>query len=198
MTLIFASANKNKILEINALVPKHHNVIGLPDVGIFEDIPETGTTLKENSFLKANYVLNFLKQKNQTAIVFADDSGLEVEALNGEPGVYSARYAGEQKNNQANNTKLLQQLNGKTNRVARFVTVITLILNGKTHYFEGEIKGTITTQCIGNNGFGYDPLFIPSGHNITFAQMDAQLKNTISHRAIAVKKLIEFISNVKP
>ena len=177
-------------------MPKHHSVIGLQDVDIFNDIPETGNTLTQNSFLKANYVLNFLKQKNQTAIVFADDSGLEVEALNGEPGVYSARYAGEQKNNEANNTKLLQQLNGKTNRAARFVTVITLILNNQIHYFEGEIKGTIANQCAGNNGFGYDPLFIPQGHNISFAQMDANLKNTISHRAIAVKKLIEFIGTV--
>lgn len=196
MTLIFASANKNKILEIKALMPKRHSVIGLQEVGIFEDIPETGTTLKQNSFLKANYVLSFLKQKNQTAIVFADDSGLEVEVLNGEPGVYSARYAGEQKNNDANNTKLLQQLNGKTNKAARFVTVITLILNGQIHYFEGEIKGNITTQCLGNDGFGYDPLFIPQGYTQTFAQMDASTKNTISHRAIAVKKLIEFISTV--
>ncbi len=196
MTLIFASANKNKILEIEALMPKHHSVIGLQEVGIFDDIPETGTTLKQNSFLKANYVLNFLKQKNQTAIVFADDSGLEVEALNGEPGVYSARYAGEQKSNDANNTKLLLQLNGNTNRTARFVTVITLILNGQIYYFEGEIKGNITTQCFGNDGFGYDPLFIPQGYSQTFAQMDSSTKNTISHRAIAIKKLIEFIGNV--
>ncbi len=196
MTLIFASANKNKILEIEALIPKHHRVIGLQEVGIFDDIPETGTTLTQNSFLKANYVLNFLKQKNLTLSVFADDSGLEVEALNGEPGVYSARYAGIQKNDAANNTKLLQQLNGKTNRAARFVTVITFILNGQIHYFEGEIKGSITTQCFGNDGFGYDPLFIPQGYTQTFAQMDATTKNTISHRAIAVKKLIEFISTV--
>lgn len=196
MTLIFASANKNKILEIEALIPKHHRVIGLQEVGIFDDIPETGTTLTQNSFLKANYVLNFLKQKNLILSVFADDSGLEVEALNGEPGVYSARYAGIQKNDAANNTKLLQQLNGKTNRAARFVTVITFILNGQIHYFEGEIKGSITTQCFGNDGFGYDPLFIPQGYTQTFAQMDATIKNTISHRAIAVKKLIEFISTV--
>ena len=147
--------------------------------------------MNENALIKAQFVYENYKMN-----CFSDDSGLEVEALNGEPGVYSARYAGEQKNNEANNTKLLQQLNGKTNRAARFVTVITLILNGKTHYFEGEIKGTITTQCIGNNGFGYDPLFIPSGHNISFAQMDANLKNTISHRAIAVKKLIEFIGTI--
>ena len=196
MQILFASANKNKILEINTLMPKSFTVIGLQDIGIVNDIPETGTTIKQNSFLKANYVLEFLKQKNQNYTVFADDSGLEAEALNGEPGVYSARYAGIPKNDEANNIKLLAELKNKNNRNARFVTVITLILNNQIHYFEGEIKGTILTETTGTNGFGYDPLFIPNGYTTTFAQMTNDEKNKISHRAIAVNKLIKFLSNV--
>ncbi len=196
MILIFASANKNKISEINALVPKQHSVIGLDSIGIFEDIPETGITLKQNSFLKANYVLNFLKNRNQVLCVFADDSGLEVEVLNGAPGVYSARYAGALKNDNANNNKLLQELKSTKNRNARFVTVITLILNQQIYYFEGEIKGSISAELIGDMGFGYDPLFIPQGYNQTFAQMNPELKNTISHRAIAVSKLLVFLNSI--
>jgi len=196
MQILFASANKNKILEINTLMSKSFTVIGLQDIGIVNDIPETGTTIKQNSFLKANYVLEFLKQKNQNYTVFADDSGLEAEALNGEPGVYSARYAGIPKNDEANNIKLLAELKNKNNRNARFVTVITLILNNQIHYFEGEIKGTILTETTGTNGFGYDPLFIPNGYTTTFAQMTNDEKNKISHRAIAVNKLIKFLSNV--
>ena len=176
---------------------KSFTVIGLQDIGIVNDIPETGTTIKQNSFLKANYVLEFLKQKNQNYTVFADDSGLEAEALNGEPGVYSARYAGIPKNDEANNIKLLAELKNKNNRNARFVTVITLILNNQIHYFEGEIKGTILTETTGTNGFGYDPLFIPNGYTTTFAQMTNDEKNKISHRAIAVNKLIKFLSNIQ-
>lgn len=196
MTLIFASANKNKILEIKTLIPKSYTVIGLTDVGIVNDIPETGTTIKQNSFLKANYVLDFLKNNKQNIAVFADDSGLEVEVLNGEPGVYSARYAGTPKNDVANNQKLLAELKNKNNRNARFVTIITLILNNQIHYFEGVIKGSIAKELNGNNGFGYDPLFIPNGYSQTFAQMPNDLKNTISHRAIAVNKLIKFLNNI--
>lgn len=196
MTLIFASANKNKILEINTLIPKSYTVIGLTDVGIVNDIPETGTTIKQNSFLKANYVLDFLKNNKQNIAVFADDSGLEVEVLKGEPGVYSARYAGSPKNDVANNQKLLAELKNKNNRNARFVTIITLILNNQIHYFEGVIKGSIAKELNGNNGFGYDPLFIPNGYSQTFAQMPNDLKNTISHRAIAVNKLIKFLNNI--
>ena len=196
MTLIFASANKNKILEINTLIPKSYTVIGLTDVGIVNDITETGTTIKQNSFLKANYVLDFLKNNKQNIAVFADDSGLEVEVLKGEPGVYSARYAGSPKNDVANNQKLLAELKNKNNRNARFVTIITLILNNQIHYFEGVIKGSIAKELNGNNGFGYDPLFIPNGYSQTFAQMPNDLKNTISHRAIAVNKLIKFLNNI--
>ena len=167
----------------------------MADIGITEDIPEPGTTIKENSFLKAQYVLDFLKQKNETVAVFADDSGLEVEALNNAPGVYSARYAGVPKSDANNNKKLLEDLKLVTNRKARFVTVISLIINGEIHYFEGEIKGTIAFEGRGTNGFGYDTLFIPQGYRSSFAELDAEVKNTISHRANAVKKLIEFFKH---
>jgi XTP/dITP diphosphohydrolase len=190
MKLIFASANKNKIKEIKALLPSHFELLGLEDIGITEDIPEPGLTIKENSFLKAQYVLDFLNQKD--VAVFADDSGLEVNALNNAPGVYSARYAGIPKSDENNNKKLMEELKLVTDRKARFVTVITLILNGEIHYFEGEIKGTISYEKRGTNGFGYDSLFIPQGYRSTFAELSAETKNTISHRALAVKKLVEF------
>jgi XTP/dITP diphosphohydrolase len=191
MQLIFASSNKNKIKEISAILPPHIKLSGLSDVGITEEIPEPGTTIKENSFLKAKFVRDFLKEKNVS--VFADDSGLEVETLNGAPGVYSARYAGIPKNDEANNKKLLEELKNKTNRKARFVTVITLMLDNEIQYFEGEIKGTIAFEPRGKNGFGYDPLFIPTGYRSTFAEMSAETKNEISHRALAVKQLVSFL-----
>lgn len=193
MKIIFASANKNKIKEIKALLPANFEVLGLEDIDITEDIPEPGTSIKENSFLKAQYVLDFLKQKD--VAVFADDSGLEVLALKNAPGVYSARYAGTPKNDEANNKKLLEELKLVTDRKARFVTVITLILNNEIHYFEGEIKGTISYEKRGTNGFGYDPLFIPQGYRSTFAGLSVDTKNTISHRALAVKKLVEFLKS---
>jgi XTP/dITP diphosphohydrolase len=196
MQLVFASSNKNKIREINSLVPGTHSVIGLSDIGITEEIPEPGHTIKENSFLKAKYVSDFLKDKNKPAFVFADDSGLEVEALNGAPGVYSARYAGVPKNDTANNVKLLKDLSQVINRRARFLTVITLIINEEVHYFEGEIKGTISYEARGTHGFGYDPLFIPQGYRSTFAELSPETKNVISHRAIAVNKLVGFLNGV--
>jgi XTP/dITP diphosphohydrolase len=196
MEIIFASANPNKIKEINALLPKNYVIKGLTEVGIFEDIPEPGTTIKENSFLKAKYVLNFLSIHKQAVIVFADDSGLEVEALTNAPGVYSARYAGIPKNDLENNKKLVYELQNKTNRKARFVTTITLIINNQIHYFEGEIKGTIAFEPRGNNGFGYDPLFIPQGYRSTFAELSADIKNTISHRALAVKQLVDYLTTL--
>lgn len=195
MELLFASNNKNKLKEINALLPKGYILRSLQEVGILHDIPETGKTIKENSFIKASYAYNFLKGKNETMPVFADDSGLEVEALNNAPGVYSARYAGVPKNDEANNKKLLQELKLITSRKARFVTIITLILNDEVHYFEGEVKGTIAYEPRGNNGFGYDPLFIPQGYRSTFAELSAETKNEISHRGMAVKKLVEFLSS---
>lgn len=193
MEIIFASSNKNKINEIRSLLPARFILLSLSDAGITTEIPETGTTLKENSFLKANYVINHAGKRSGEIAVFADDSGLEVEALNGAPGVYSARYAGSPKNDELNNRKLLQELRLITNRKARFVTVITLIIDGEVHYFEGEIKGTIVHEPRGKNGFGYDPLFIPRGYRSTFAELSSETKNTISHRAIAVKQLVEFL-----
>lgn len=193
MNLIFASANKNKIKEIKAVLPSNIVISGLEDIGITQEIPEPGSTIKENSLLKAQYVVNFLKEKDNVS-VFADDSGLEVEALDGAPGVYSARYAGVPKNDEANNLKLLNELKTITNRKARFVTVITLILNNEVHCFEGEIKGTIAFEPRGKSGFGYDPLFIPQGYRSTFAELGAEVKNTISHRALAVNKLVNFLT----
>jgi XTP/dITP diphosphohydrolase len=195
MHLLFASSNQNKIKEINALLPNSITVLGLTDIGITQEIPETGNTIKDNSFLKADFVRNYLKEKKLNIPVFADDSGLEVTALNGEPGVYSARYAGVPKNDSANNQKLLQALKNKTKRQARFVTVITLMLNDEVVYFEGEVKGTIAFEARGNNGFGYDPLFIPQGYRSTFAELSAESKNQISHRAMAVKQLVGFLKN---
>lgn len=195
MELVFASSNKNKLKEINAIMPSGYRVLGLEDIGITNEIPEPGVTIKENSLLKAGFVIDFLKTQNKLLPVFADDSGLEVTALNNAPGVYSARYAGQPKNDEANNKKLLAELNLHTNRKAKFITVITLILNHQTYYFEGEIKGTIAYEPRGNNGFGYDPLFIPQGYRSTFAELDKEVKNTISHRALAVKKLVSFLTN---
>jgi XTP/dITP diphosphohydrolase len=195
MELVFASSNKNKIKEINELFAGAFHIIGLEDMGIREEIPEPGNTIKENSFLKAEYVKNFLKKQNKNHWVFADDSGLEVQALNGAPGVYSARYAGAPKNDEANNQKLLQELKLITKRQARFVTVITLIKNDEVHYFEGEVKGTITHEPRGSNGFGYDPLFIPQGYRSTFAELSPEVKNGISHRGMAVRKLIDFLKD---
>lgn len=197
MQLVFASSNKNKIREINALVPKPYTVIGLTDIGITEDIPETADTIKGNSLLKAKFVSDFLNNKGMNLPVFADDSGLEVQALNGAPGVYSARYAGTPKNDDANNLKLLNELVKVTNRKAAFVTVITLLMNNSVNYFEGRINGTVAYEPRGNNGFGYDPLFIPQGYRSTFAELSAEVKNSVSHRAIAVNKLIDYLIAIK-
>lgn len=194
MQLVFASANQNKIAEINAVIGNAITILGLKDVGITSEIPEPGNTIKENSFLKAQYVLRHLKLQQENLAVFADDSGLEVEALGGAPGVYSARYAGTPKNDAHNNAKLLHEMQVITNRRARFVTVITLILNEEVYYFEGEIKGTIAYEPRGTNGFGYDPLFIPQGYRSTFAELGKEVKNSISHRALAVKQLASFIT----
>lgn len=195
MNLIFASSNLNKIKEIKAVLPSHINLWGLKEVGITEEIPETGSSIKENSFLKAKYVCYFINDPTNVS-VFADDSGLEVEALNGAPGVYSARYAGEPKNDDANNKKLIKELQNVKNRNARFITVITLILKDNVYYFEGEIKGSIALHPSGNSGFGYDPLFIPEGYTKTFAELGSEIKNSISHRAIAVTKMKEFLAGL--
>lgn len=195
MELVFASSNKNKIKEINALLHGSFTVKGLEDIGITGEIPETGATIKENAYLKAKFVHDFLKSQNKTIPVFADDSGLEVNVLNGAPGVFSARYAGTPKSDQANNKKLLEELKLVTLRQARFVTVIALINEIGTQYFEGEVKGTIAYEPRGTNGFGYDPLFIPQGYRSTFAELSPDVKNSISHRGKAVQQLIAFLKH---
>lgn len=194
--LIFASHNKNKASEINALTDSSVNIVTLDEVGISEDIPETAKTLEGNAQIKARYAF----QKTRSAC-FADDTGLEVEALNGAPGVYSARYAGEDGNAENNIKKLLTQLGNNSNRKARFRTVIVFIDNdGQEYKFEGIVEGVITDQKYGNNGFGYDPIFIPTDkdinpQNLTFAQMDLSVKNKISHRARAINLFISFLQN---
>lgn len=191
MELVFASSNLNKIKEIRALLPDGIKLLGLLDIGITEEIPEPGDTIKENSLLKAQFVHKYLGENAQ--MVFADDSGLEVNALGGVPGVHSARYAGVPRNDEANNKKLLMEMLNKTDRKARFVTVITLIGNKDIVYFEGQIKGTIAHEPRGTNGFGYDPLFIPQGYRSTFAELSPEVKNNISHRGLAVQELMRYL-----
>jgi XTP/dITP diphosphohydrolase len=188
MKLVFASNNKNKIQEIQTLVPNSIQIVSLEDIGCTEDIPETADTIEGNAILKANYVT-----EKYGYDCFADDTGLEVEALNGAPGVYSARYAGEQKDANDNMDKLLSELKDKSNRKANFKTVIALNLNGKQNLFTGIINGKIIEEKIGTNGFGYDPIFVAEGYEKTFAELTMEEKSTISHRGIAVKELILFL-----
>jgi XTP/dITP diphosphohydrolase len=188
MKLVFASNNKNKIQEIQVLVPKNIQIVSLEDIGCTEDIPETADTIEGNAILKANYVTEKYGYN-----CFADDTGLEVDALNGAPGVYSARYAGEQKDANDNMDKLLSELKDKTNRKANFKTVIALNLNGNQNLFTGIINGKIIEEKIGTNGFGYDPIFVAEGFDKTFAELTMEEKSTISHRGIAVKELILFL-----
>ncbi|MCO5259992.1 MAG: non-canonical purine NTP diphosphatase [Crocinitomicaceae bacterium] len=188
MNLVFATHNKNKALEIQALMPAGITIQTLEDIGCFEDIPETADTFAGNAELKAKYVA----QKYHVAC-FSDDSGLEVEALNMQPGVYSARYAGENKDDEANLQKVLMELKNYTNRNAQFRTVICLVKDDQTHFFEGIVKGSIRFEKAGTGGFGYDPIFEPEGNSITFAEMSREEKNKQSHRARAFAKMIEFI-----
>lgn len=190
MDLIFASNNKSKLKEVtDFLKPLGISVIGMNSFGLNDEISETADSFFGNALIKARYVFEKCNKD-----CFADDSGLEVEALGGAPGVYSARYAGEPKNDAANISKLLSNLNGQPNRKANFKTVITLIKSCKEYFFEGTIYGEITTEPRGENGFGYDSVFIPDGYNKTFAQMSAEEKNNISHRAEAIKKMYEFLA----
>jgi len=193
--LIIASSNQHKIDEIRAVLPEGWSLKGLKELGFTQEIPETGMTIEENSKIKARFLKEHFKDPN--TIVIADDSGLEVSSLKGAPGVYSARYAGEPKNDEANNKKLLKELSHKSLRSARFVTIITLLEGEKELIFEGEVKGTIAFEPRGTNGFGYDPLFIPQGYRSTFAELPNETKNTISHRANAVKKLLAYLMNEK-
>ena len=189
MKLIFATNNAHKITEIKNAV-KGFEIVGLKESGIFEDIPETGSSLKENARIKARYIF-----EKYGADCFADDTGLEVEALDGAPGVYSARYAGEHCSYSDNNKKLLSSLEKETNRSARFVTVICLILEGKEYYFEGICPGEILPENTGSEGFGYDPIFRPKGFQESFAQMSVEQKNKISHRGLAVAQLIDYLKS---
>jgi XTP/dITP diphosphohydrolase len=188
MKLVFASNNKNKIKEIQLLVPSTIQILSLEDIGCTEEIPETADTIEGNAILKANYVT-----EKYGYDCFADDSGLEVDALNGEPGVFSARYAGEPKNDDNNMNKLLSNLKDKTNRKANFKTVICLNCKGEQHLFTGIINGKIIDEKIGTNGFGYDPIFVANDYTKTFAELSIEEKSNISHRGIAVKQLIEFL-----
>ena len=188
MQLVFASNNKNKIKEIQLLVPSTIQILSLDDIGCTEDIAETADTIEGNAMLKANYVT-----EKYGYDCFADDSGLEVQALNGEPGVFSARYAGEPKNDEKNIDKLLGNLVKIENKKANFKTVICLNSKGKQHLFTGIINGKIIEERIGTNGFGYDPIFVADGYQKTFAELTLEEKSNISHRGIAVKELITFL-----
>ncbi|HQB86748.1 MAG TPA: non-canonical purine NTP diphosphatase, partial [Bacteroidales bacterium] len=189
MEIVFASNNLNKIREINNVLGNSFKLLSLGDIGMEEDIPENEATLEGNALLKARFIHNATGMN-----VFADDTGLETEALNGDPGVHSARFAGENKDSEANIDKLLALLEKKTSRKARFRTVIALILDGKEHLFEGIVEGEIITERRGKMGFGYDPVFLPEGRKLTFAEMDLDEKNKISHRARAFAGLKAFLS----
>lgn len=189
--LVFATNNRHKLEEVAAKVGDKIQLLTLNDIGCTDDIEETGTTFHENASIKSHYIFEKYKLN-----CFGDDSGLEIDALNGEPGVYSARYAGEHGNHAANISKVLLNLTGETNRKARFRTVISLIWNGEEHFFDGTVEGTIRTSPSGTDGFGYDPIFEPAGYQITFAEMSMEQKNSISHRAKAMEKLISFLSAI--
>ena len=187
--LVFATGNPNKIREVKALLPDRIQLLGLKDIGCEIDLPETQDTIPGNALQKARYV-----NKHYRVNCFSEDSGLEVDALGGEPGVHSAHYAGPARDADANMALLLQKLGKQSNRSARFRTVIALIIDGEEHLFEGTVEGVIAFEKQGSNGFGYDPLFIPQGHERSFGQMTDAEKNAISHRAVAIAKLQEFLN----
>lgn len=189
--LVFATNNAHKLDEVRKILGEKFNVLSLKEIGCNDDIAETAETFDGNALIKARYI-----RDKYGYDCFADDSGLEIDALGGAPGVYSARYAGEAHDSEKNMAKVLEQLQGIENRAARFRTVIALILDGKEHLFEGEIAGRIIEERRGAGGFGYDPIFIPDGETRTFAEMDDAQKNGISHRARAVKKLVAFLDSL--
>lgn len=189
--LVFATNNKHKLSEVRAILKGQFEVYSLGEINCFDDIPETADTLEGNAEQKAIWVL-----EKYGYDCFADDTGLEIDALNGRPGVYSARYAGEDCSFEDNNKKVLNELSGMENRKAKFRTVICLKLNGETHYFSGEVNGTIIKENRGNKGFGYDPIFIPKGHKQSFAEMGDKLKNTMSHRYRAMQKLVGLLEEL--
>ncbi|MEC5165813.1 XTP/dITP diphosphohydrolase [Flavobacterium sp. PL11] len=191
MQIVFASSNKNKIFEMQSMLPDSIKILSLEDIGCHEDIPETADTIEGNAILKANYV-----SSKYGCDCFADDTGLEVEILNGEPGVFSARYAGEQRSAEDNMNKLLTALGNKDNRNAHFKTVIALNINGIQKLFTGVAEGEITIEQSGDGGFGYDPIFKPKGYVETFAELSLEIKNEISHRGKATKQLLDYLTKL--
>jgi len=189
MQIVFATSNPNKIKEINQILPENITIIGLKDIGCIEDIPETQPTIEGNAIQKAQYVYD-----NYGVNCFAEDTGLEITALDGDPGVYSARYAGEQRSADDNMNKAMDKLKDQSDRSARFKTVIALIIDGSITTFEGIVDGTIITEKRGKGGFGYDPIFMPDGYYETFGELSSSEKNKISHRARATNKLIDYLS----
>lgn len=189
--LVFATNNLHKLGELSRLVGDKFQLLSLKDINCFDDIPETADTLEGNAALKARYIWEKYGRN-----CFADDTGLEIDALNGQPGVYSARYAGEVQDSKANLAKVLSEMSGKSNRTARFRTVICLIIEGKEYYFEGIVNGYLLSDRRGAEGFGYDPIFVPDGYDQTFAEMNLDLKNKISHRGKATEKLLDFLKSL--
>jgi len=187
--IVFATGNAHKIEEITAILGADYDLVGLKEIGCYEDIPETQPTIQGNALQKARYVVEHYDVQN----CFAEDTGFEVAAINNEPGVYSARYAGPDKNGDNNIKLVLKKLQNKENRSARFRTVVALILEGKEYTFEGIIKGSVKTEKSGTGGFGYDPIFVPEGETRSFAEMSSEAKNKISHRAKAVQQLKAFL-----
>lgn len=191
MKLVFATNNKHKLEEMRAILGDKIELLSLADIGCCDDIPETADTLEGNALIKARHIY-----EKYSFSCFADDTGLEVDALGGAPGVYSARYAGENNDSEANMCKLLHNLTGKSDRRAQFRTVIALIINGEERLFDGIVRGTISTERKGDAGFGYDPLFIPEGYDVSFAQMSAEQKNAISHRSRAAYALNDYLQTL--
>jgi len=188
MELIIASQNQNKLVEFKKILGDKINLFSLSDIGLNQEIPENEKTIKKNAMFKAKFV-NIQTGKN----VFADDTGLEIDSLNGEPGVYSARYSGVERNSDKNIELVLTKLKNKSNRNSRFKTIISLIIDGKSVNFEGVVEGKITEEKRGNNGFGYDPIFQPNGYASTFGEMSLKEKNKISHRSIAINKMVQYL-----
>ncbi|UII79198.1 non-canonical purine NTP diphosphatase [Flagellimonas sp. CMM7] len=190
MKIVFATHNQHKLKEVKALLPSEIQLLSLDDIGCFDEIPETGKTLEENAKIKADHITS-----TYGFDCFSDDTGLLIDALQGAPGVYSARYAGEQKDAKDNMTKVLSELKDSANRGAYFKTVIHLNLENKSYSFEGIVEGQITKKEFGSKGFGYDPIFKPKGYNETFGELSAAIKNEISHRGLAIQKLVAFFKN---
>jgi XTP/dITP diphosphohydrolase len=188
MELIIASQNQNKLVEFKKILGDKINLFSLSDIGLYQEIPENEKTIKKNAMFKAKFV-NTQTGKN----VFADDTGLEIDSLNGEPGVYSARYSGVDRNSDKNIELVLRKLKNKANRNSRFKTIISLIIDGKSVNFEGVVEGKITEEKRGSNGFGYDPIFQPNGYSSTFGEMSLKEKNKISHRSIAINKMVQYL-----